>query len=48
LDYKNNIHIKLLKILEESNSNDKINLFNKFYTKYKEKNIDLSYNYEVL
>ena len=42
------MHLKLLEILKASNPDDKINLFNEFYEKYKKENIDLSYDWDVI
>jgi len=39
---------ELLNILQAQKPDDKIYLFNNFYTKYKEKNIDLSYDWDIL
>jgi len=45
---QNNSSKELLEILQASNPDNKINLFNKFYAKYKKENIDLSYDWEVV
>ncbi len=42
------MHLKLLEILKASNPDDKIDLFNEFYKKYKKENIDLSYDWDAV